>query len=151
MSLQFNWPVRVYYEDTDNGGVVYYANYLKFMERCRTEWLRSIGFEQDLLLVEENLIFAVREVHLNYRAPARFNDRLTVTAVVTQIGKASIDFYQSVRREEQMLCDGTIRLASLQGDSFRPQPMPPRLHSALYPLKQLPLNGSPEPQPESVA
>ncbi|QEP43145.1 tol-pal system-associated acyl-CoA thioesterase [Ectothiorhodospiraceae bacterium BW-2] len=137
MSYQFNWPVRVYYEDTDNGGVVYYANYLKFMERCRTEWLRSIGYEQDLLLVEENIIFAVRRVELDYRAPARFNDLLQVSASMVKLGRASIDFYQSVRRGEELLCEGQIALASLRADTLRPQSLPKRLHNAMSDQKLL--------------
>ncbi|MEJ1469461.1 MAG: YbgC/FadM family acyl-CoA thioesterase, partial [Candidatus Sedimenticola sp. (ex Thyasira tokunagai)] len=76
--MEFIWPVRVYYEDTDSGGVVYYANYLKFMERARTEWLRQLGFEQDELLEKEGILFAVRRVAVDYLRPARFNDELLV-------------------------------------------------------------------------
>ncbi len=75
MVIPFTFPVRIYYEDTDSGGVVYYANYLKFMERARTEWLRALGFEQDQLLEQEGVIFAVRSVTVDYNAPARFNDQ----------------------------------------------------------------------------
>ena len=77
---EFLWPVRVYYEDTDSGGVVYYANYLKFMERARTEWLRALGFEQDQLIEEEGVIFAVRRAEVDFIAPGRFNDALQVSA-----------------------------------------------------------------------
>jgi acyl-CoA thioester hydrolase len=118
---EFIWPVRVYYEDTDHGGVVFYANYLKFMERARTEWLRSLGFEQDRLIDEERLIFAVRSVQLNYHRPARFNDSLEVSARVIKYGRASIDFEQQVRRAEEVLCEGVVRLAALDATSFRPK------------------------------
>ncbi len=86
----FSLPVRVYYEDTDSGGVVYYANYLKFMERARTEWLRSLGFEQDALREREGVIFAVRRAEIDYRKPAVFNDLLTVTADLSGSGRASL-------------------------------------------------------------
>ncbi len=122
MGKEFIWPVRVYYEDTDHGGVVYYANYLKFMERARTEWLRSLGFEQDQMIEEEGLIFAVRSVELNYHRPARFNDLLDVTARVIRYGRASVDFAQQVRRGEEVLCQGNVRLATLDANSFRPKP-----------------------------
>ncbi len=122
MLKEFIWPVRVYYEDTDHGGVVFYANYLKFMERARTEWLRSLGFEQDELIDKEGLIFAVRSVQLTYHLPARFNDLLEVTAKVIKYGRASIDFEQQVRRGGEVLCEGVVRLASLDAANFRPRP-----------------------------
>jgi tol-pal system-associated acyl-CoA thioesterase len=92
----FFWPVRVYYEDTDCGGVVYYANYLRFMERARTEWLRALGFEQDLLATEHGVIFAVRSVALDFVRPARFNDLLRVGAHVVERRAASLTFAQEV-------------------------------------------------------
>ena len=121
---EFHWPVRVYYEDTDTGGVVYYANYLKFMERARTEWLRSLGFEQDRLACEQGIIFAVTEVELRYLRPARFNDALTVTARVSERGRASLRFAQTVRRGDEILCEGHIRIVSLDAASFRPRAVP---------------------------
>jgi acyl-CoA thioester hydrolase len=120
---EFICSVRVYYEDTDHGGVVYYANYLKFMERARTEWLRDLGFEQDQLRDDEGLIFAVRSVQLKYHRPARFNDLLEVTARVIKHGRASIDFEQQVRRRGEVLCEGVVRLASLDEVHFRPRPV----------------------------
>lgn len=121
---EFRWPVRVYYEDTDSGGVVYYANYLKFMERARTEWLRSLGFEQDRLAREAGIIFAVTEVELRFQRPARFNDELSVTARVIEQRRASLRFAQTVYRGEQALCAGRIQIASLDCASFRPRPIP---------------------------
>lgn len=124
--MNFTWPVRVYYEDTDSGGVVYYANYLKFMERARTEYLRKLGFEQDELITNHNIIFAVRSIHLDYHKPARFNELLDVTAVISQTGKASMTFQQSILRNEDrvLLCEGEVRIASLYADSFKPCAIP---------------------------
>ena len=121
---EFVWPVRVYYEDTDSGGVVYYANYLKFMERARTEWLRRLGFEQDGLIRDEGIIFAVRSVELEYLRPARFNDELQVSAQVVHQGGASITFQQQVRRADELLCAGKVKIVSLDAASFRPRPAP---------------------------
>ena len=118
------WPVRVYYEDTDSGGVVYYANYLKFMERARTEWLRELGYEQDDLIVGDGVIFAVRSVTVDYRQPARFNDALEVRSSLLKVGRASIDFSQRIFREESLLVDGVVKIASLDAESFRPKGMP---------------------------
>ncbi|MDP2783622.1 MAG: YbgC/FadM family acyl-CoA thioesterase, partial [Sulfurimicrobium sp.] len=94
----FSWPVRVYYEDTDSGGVVYYANYLKFMERARTEWLRVHGFEQTDLMREHGVIFVVRDVHITYLRPAVFDDLLQVTVSVHATGRSWIEFAQTVER-----------------------------------------------------
>ncbi|HFC54314.1 MAG TPA: tol-pal system-associated acyl-CoA thioesterase [Gammaproteobacteria bacterium] len=126
---EFIWPVRVYYEDTDSGGVVYYANYLRFMERARTEWLRAMGFGQHALARGEGVIFAVRRAELDYRAPARFDDLLQVSVRTLRCGGASIDLSQSVVRdgEEGVLCSGRIRIACLDVHSFRPRAIPERL------------------------
>jgi acyl-CoA thioester hydrolase len=100
----FDWPVRVYYEDTDSGGVVYHANYLKFMERARTEWLRQLGFEQNVLKDEHNCLFAVHSMQINFRRPARFNDALLIRSEMTQTSGASMQFEQSVLRDGELLC-----------------------------------------------
>ena len=139
MSATFVWPVRVYYEDTDTAGVVYYANYLKFMERARTEWLRSFGFEQDVLIRDEKLIFAVRSISVDYRRPALFNDSLEVTARIKQFGKASIDFEQTVIRnnqgKEELLASGKIKLACLDSESLRPKPLPSAIAEVLLSVR----------------
>lgn len=124
---EFRWSVRVYYEDTDSGGVVYYANYLKFMERARTEWLRSLGYEQDRLVREQGLLFAVTDVELRYLSPARFNDALSVTARIVERRRARLRFEQTVYREDQALCAGRIQIACLDAQSFRPRPIPDSL------------------------
>ncbi len=122
----FLWPVRVYYEDTDSGGVVYYANYLKFMERARTEWLRHLGLEQDELIAHDGVIFAVRSVQVDYLLPARFNEALSVSAKVLEQGRASLIFEQKIRRttDESVLCQGQIKLACLDSQSFKPRALP---------------------------
>lgn len=121
---EFLWSVRVYYEDTDAGGVVYYANYLKFMERARTEWLRDLGFEQDVLMRDQGLIFAVRSVQIDYLKPARFNELLNVTASIAKRGNASLTVAQSVRRSGDVLCTASVKLASLDAKSLRPRALP---------------------------
>jgi acyl-CoA thioester hydrolase len=126
---EFIWPVRVYYEDTDSGGVVYYANYLKFMERARTEFLRSLGFEQDRLIEEEGVIFVVRRVELDLHAPARFNDALQVSVGLLEQKRASMTFLQEVKEEKsgRLLCSGKVQIASVAADKFRPRAIPERL------------------------
>jgi len=124
---EFRWPVRVYYEDTDSGGVVYYANYLRFMERARTEWIRELGFEQDALIRETGILFAVRSASLEYLRPARFNDRLEVSVRLCERRHASLVFEQVVNREgdvEHPLCIGNFRIACLDAASFRTRPIP---------------------------
>ncbi|HLF97684.1 MAG TPA: tol-pal system-associated acyl-CoA thioesterase [Methylococcaceae bacterium] len=125
----FSWQVRVYYEDTDAGGVVYYANYLKFFERARTEYLRALGFEQDALRASYGILFAVKSVAVDYRAPARFNDLLWVSAELTEFRRASFSFAQALGRvgESEALCTAAVRIACLDAVSFRPRPMPDQL------------------------
>lgn len=119
--------MRVYYEDTDAGGVVYYANYLRFLERARTEWLRALGFEQDDLRARLGILFAVRRVSADYLRPARFNDRLEVTVETARVGPASIEFSQEVRRGDETLCTASVRIACLDAAQFGPRPMPPEI------------------------
>jgi acyl-CoA thioester hydrolase len=124
---EFLYPIRVYYEDTDSGGVVYYANYLKFMERSRTEMLRSYGFEQDELIKKEGIIFAVRSISVDYLKPAKFNDLLQVSAKLVEHGRASMTFDQQIFHESDHvnpLCTGTVRIACLDADNLRPKSMP---------------------------
>ena len=125
-TTEFTWPLRVYYEDTDAGGVVYYANYLRFMERARTEWLRSLGFEQDRLLAQEGVLFAVRRALVDFRLPARFNDRLLVSVRITQRKRASLTFQQQITKQPdgQLLCSGEVRIACVDGARFRPCAIP---------------------------
>lgn len=134
----FAWSLRVYYEDTDSGGVVYHANYLRFLERARTEWLRRLGFEQDELLRNEGIVFAVREAQLAYHRPARFNDRLNVLSDISLLRKASMTFAQRIYRNESadaddqtLLCTAEVRVACISAQSFRPTAIPPALWTEL--------------------
>ena len=130
----FLWPVRVYYEDTDSGGLVYHANYLKFMERARTEWLRSLGFAQTELQRELGVIFAVRSLQIDYRRPARLDDRLEVRTRVTAAGGASLSFQQDVWRvgdAPELLSSGSVKVACLDADSLRPHPVPDKIKAEL--------------------
>jgi acyl-CoA thioester hydrolase len=115
----FEWPVRVYYEDTDSGGVVYHANYLKFMERARTEWLRHLGFEQDELREKYHCLFAVHSMQLNFRQPARFNDELLVRSSVSHVRGASMQFEQIIQRKSEIVCDATVKIACLNVTEFK--------------------------------
>lgn len=126
---EFLWPVRVYYEDTDSGGVVYYANYLRFMERARTEWLRSLGFEQDELLARDSVIFAVRSAQVDYIKPARFNDLLTVRTSLQRRGRASLTFKQNIFRksDDALVCTAVIKIANLNAVTLRPAPIAERI------------------------
>lgn len=123
----FEWPIRVYYEDTDSGGVVYHSNYLNFMERARTEWLRSMGFEQDELIAEHQCIFAVHSMQLNFRRPAKFNDLLLVQSCITNLSGASFDFEQKIFRNDELLCEAAVKIACLNANRFRPMAIPPQL------------------------
>jgi acyl-CoA thioester hydrolase len=126
----FVWPVRVYWEDTDAGGIVYYANYMKFMERARTEWLRALGIDQVRLKDEHGLMFVVVDVEAHYRRQARYGDRLQVTCKVRETTRASITLDQEVYREElggELLLDGRVRAACLDAQTYRPRPLPPEL------------------------
>ena len=134
-NLTFEWPLRVYYEDTDAGGIVYYANYLKFLERARTEWLRSLGIEQDTWLAHQ-IGFVVRQVQMDLVAPARFNDELSVTVVVERLGKASVVFAQQVlRKDGLLLCQAQIKAACVHlgqnGEAVKAVPMPAEIFEVL--------------------
>ena len=127
---KFLWPIRVYYEDTDSGGVVYYANYLKFLERARTEYLRALGFEQDELIRDFNLIFAVRSIAVDYHKPARFNDLLVASVELEDTGKVSMVFKQAIYLETQpevLLTEATVKIASLDAQRFSIKPIPNEL------------------------
>lgn len=127
---EFSWPLRVYIEDTDAGGIVYYVNYLKFMERVRTEWLRSIGF-QHYLASAEPVFFVVRRAEIDYRQPARLDDDLTATAEVTRIGRASLFFRQRILRAGVVLAEGLIEVACVDRDSLKPRALPSTLSALL--------------------
>ncbi|MCY1282424.1 Acyl-CoA thioester hydrolase YbgC [compost metagenome] len=122
---------RVYYEDTDAGGIVYYVNYLKFMERARTERLRQLGFSQSAL-VGENLLFVVHSSEARYHAPARLDDELDISAEVIELNRASLRFRQQVRRvaDDALLCEGQFLVACVRADSLKPRAFPEALRTA---------------------
>lgn len=127
----FSHHCRVYYEDTDAGGIVYYVNYLKFMERARTERLRHLGFAQSQL-AGENLLFVVHSAEARYHAPARLDDEIYVTAEVVELNRASLRFLQQVRRrnDEALLCEGRFVVACVRADNLKPRAIPQSLRSA---------------------
>lgn len=130
----FEWRVRVYWEDTDAGGIVFYANYLKFFERARTEWLRARGVEQQRLREAEGAMFVVSATDLRYLRPARLDDLLLVTAEVTEAGRASLTIAQSARRDTpagECLCEGSIRIGWVDAHTLTPRRMPASLLQAL--------------------
>jgi acyl-CoA thioester hydrolase len=121
---EFKWRARVYWEDTDGGGVVFYANYLKYMERARTEWLRSLGHAQSELADKHGFVFAVVEVKLSYRKPARLDDELDITCVPIPEGRVSLRFQQTIRRGDAVLVEGEVRVACVDAKTFRPRGLP---------------------------
>ena len=129
----FEWLVRVYYEDTDAGGLVYHARYLQFMERARTEWLRALGFEQQRLREEQGVLFAVRKMSLDFVRPARFDQALRVTAAVSGAGRASIDFAQQVLDADDgaVCCRAAVNVACLDAARMRPARIPSVVRDAL--------------------
>lgn len=124
-SEEFNWPVRVYYEDTDSAGIVYHASFLCFMERARTEWLRHLGYELPELRAEHEALFTVSRMHIDYLRPALFNDMLNVSVALTRIGGASFLLDQQVHRSpEELLCRAEVRIACVDTTTMRPRPIP---------------------------
>ncbi len=124
MTIEFSIPIRVYYEDTDAVGVVYYANYLRFMERCRTEWLRHIGFDIRELGERFGVMFAVHSATIRYIKPARLSDLLDVGMSVEDCRRASLGVQQEIRCRDELLSQGKIKLAVLDVDRLRPRPIP---------------------------
>jgi acyl-CoA thioester hydrolase len=132
----FTFPVRVYYEDTDAGGVVYHAQYLNFFERCRTEWLRQLGYEQDELRTEQNTLFVVSSLSINYLQPALFNQQLNVTTEVTELGASRLIMKQQIIRQSdaennEVLAQGSVTLACLDSSKFRPKRIPLMIRESL--------------------
>jgi acyl-CoA thioester hydrolase len=124
MPSVFDWNVRVYYEDTDAGGIVYYANYLKFFERARTEWLRAAGIGQQELLDRDGVAFVVRNASIDYVAPARLDDDIKLTTTIAKLGRASIHFVQQAWRNEQLLTTANVKVGCVDTATMRPRPLP---------------------------
>lgn len=131
----FAIPVRVYYEDTDAGGVVYYANYLKFFERCRTEWMRVAGHDQSALAAEAGIGFVARKAACEYLKPARLDDELTIGLEVEKLTRVRVVFRQHARRGEEELVTGTVEIACVDMATLKPAPIPDFLYAKLEALK----------------
>jgi len=131
----FSIPVRVYYEDTDAGGVVYYANYLRFFERCRTEWMRFAGHDQSALASESGIGFVARKASCEYLRPARLDDQLSVGLEVEKLTPVRVVFRQHVRRGDEELVTGTVEIACVNMSTMTPAKIPPFLYTKLEALK----------------
>jgi acyl-CoA thioester hydrolase len=120
----FSWPVRVYFQDTDAGGVVYHASYVNFMERARTEWLRTFGYSNAGLMQQLGVVFVVRSMKLEFLKPALLDDMLTVTAQVKDIGRSRITLVQTVKRDDELLTEGEVHLVCVNVETFKPVSVP---------------------------
>lgn len=127
----FEKEIRVYYEDTDAGGIVYHSNYLNFMERCRCDWLESLGFNIADIQQNDGIVFVVREANLKFDLPARLFDKLTVTLKPLQVGKVKLLLEQKIYNQGQLLCQAQIKLATLHHSSFKLSAMPADLQNAI--------------------
>jgi acyl-CoA thioester hydrolase len=124
MPSVFTWPVRIYYEDTDAGGIVFYANYLKFFERARTEWLRAVGVGQQELLEQHGALFVVKNASLDFHAPARLDDEVSLTLTIAKLGAASVQFTQQAWRGETLLTSASVKVGCLDAATMRPRALP---------------------------
>lgn len=131
-NILFNWPVRVYYEDTDAGGVVYHSNYLNFMERARSEWLRALGFEQPQVRKDLGVIIVVHSMQVEFKSPAYFNDMLDIHCKLTKIGRGSIEMEQKIMRDHHLLIKAQIKLAFVNADTFKPLGIPAAIKAAMH-------------------
>lgn len=129
---EFNWQVRVYYEDTDAAGVVFYANYLRYMERARTEWLRNVGFEHEFLMQEHGILFVVKNLTMNYIKPGRLDDLLTISSRLLTRRGASLTFQQSIKNNKnELLTQADVKVACLNATTLKASPMPEALITEL--------------------
>lgn len=127
----FAFPVRVYYEDTDAGGVVYHSRYLNFMERARTEWLRAYGFTQSTLTQQEQVLFVVHSMQLQFKKPARLDDELQVFSQLMEMGRGSFSCRQHIMRDDTVLIEAQVKVACVNANSFKPTGIPARIKIAL--------------------
>lgn len=131
----FRLPTRIYWEDTDAGGVVYHARYVAFLERARSEWMRSLGHGQRAMGEKLDLVFAVRDMQLDFRRPARLDDALEVTVALARVRRASVEFAQQVLRDGDVLLSARVRVAALDAGDFRPRAIPDALYAQLKSLE----------------
>ena len=134
----FSWPTRIYWEDTDAGGVVYHARYVAFMERARTEWMRALGYGQEAMRCGDSQVFVVRAMNLDFLKPAKLDDALTTTVELLQCRRASLLMAQAVMRDDQVLATAQVRLAAVGARDFRPQALDDTLYAVLKPLQTQP-------------
>ncbi len=127
---EFSIPIRVYIEDTDAGGIVYYVNYLKFMERCRTEFLRTLGYDKPAIL-DDGLLLVVHSAQIDYHRSARLDDQLSVTTGIIKLARTYIEFKQQVFRNQELLCTGAVRVACVDASAMKPHAMPAHMHQQL--------------------
>ncbi len=127
----FLLPIRVYIEDTDAGGIVYYANYLKYMERARTEWFRSLGFELPEWQAQHRTLFVVRSVNIDYKIPGKFDDQLSATLALKELKKASMSCEQAIMRGDSILTSAVVRLACVNADTLGPRAIPIPIREAM--------------------
>ncbi|USD22262.1 tol-pal system-associated acyl-CoA thioesterase [Microbulbifer sp. CnH-101-E] len=130
MKEAFGIPVRVYIEDTDAAGIVYYVNYLKYMERARTELLRSLGYDKPAM-PQEGVLLVVHSAEVQYRRSARLDDALRATAAIGKLGRAAVTFEQKIWRGDELICEGVVKVACVADDSRRPCALPEPIYSAL--------------------
>ena len=128
---EFRWPVRVYWEDTDAGGVVYHASYVRYLERGRTEWLRSLGWSQATLAEEEKVLFSVVNLQIHFQRPARLDDLLELVTQPRLAGGASLQFDQQLLREGEPVASGTVLVACVDADTFKPRRLPAVLRTRI--------------------
>jgi acyl-CoA thioester hydrolase len=134
-ALAFSWPIRVYWEDTDAGGVVYHASYLRFLERARSEWLRAIGFGQNALRERHGVFFVVRAMRLEFLRAARLDDDLTVGVGLVERWRASLTMRQAIRRGEEVLLEAEVKVACVAAEDFRPRAIPEALATVMKPME----------------
>jgi acyl-CoA thioester hydrolase len=139
----FTWTIRVYYEDTDTGGIVYYANYLKFFERARTEWLRTAGFGQRAMLQDLGLQFVVAGIECDFRRPARLDDLIEIDVRIARAGRVSFEFVQTARCGDEVVATARVRVGCIDNERLEPAAVPPAMLAA---LKSLPIAAEPKNQ-----
>ena len=132
----FNWQARVYYEDTDAGGVVYHSQYLNFLERARTEWLRHLGFDHNNLRDEFKLVFVVHSMQIQFKKPAKLDDLLTISSKLVQIGRGSFEFFQNISVNQQTLIEAQVKLACVDTITFKPVGIPEQIRQKMEQLWQ---------------
>lgn len=141
----FNWPIRIYYEDTDAGGVVYHSQYLNFLERARTEWLRHLGFEQTNLRDDLHIVIVIHSLQIAFKKPARFNDLLTVQSSLISAGRTSWQCAQTITRGDEVLIEAQVKAAFVNAQTFKPTRIPAAILNATHQFTSQPTFKTMEP------